>query len=301
MTKKAGNVVKELVKKPAPKTTFGTDPNDPWSAKANIAENITSRRASVLARFLKAKGYNPKYISKDQKDSHTKTAEFQKWKRDHGIYEEDEYSMKVEPEPIRSHTKDSPTQKRVRQLNRASHAGAIRAANPPSTGALRKEEQGTPMTGTPMEKKQSFSKIDMTEKKKHTVKEDNFSDPKAASEAPFDMGSCPNDVAPESRRKTKASSMVKEIYRKNRLKEDMYDWEKDQKDSPYGQKPKMQKADGVNDIGDDKPNARLILKGGTTLTGQKRDTVEIDPMMKNRSKLPDYSGQDPKKKKAQEQ
>jgi hypothetical protein len=95
--------------------------------------------------------------------------------------------------------------------------------------------------------------------------------------------------------------MVKEIYKKHRLGEDMYDWEKDQKEKPYGKEPKKKSADGPNNVGEEKPNARFILKGGTTLTGQKRDTLEIDPMMKNRSKMPDYSSQDPKKQKPQEQ
>ena len=276
-----------LVKKPAPKSTFGTDPNDPWSAKANIAENVTSRRSAILARFLRAKGWNPEYITKDQKDAHAKTGEFLKWKRDHSYqYEENEYSMEVKPEQIRSKTHQSPTQKRIHQLKKAQISGKV----------LKTEEQGTPMTGTPIDKKQAFSKIDMTEKKKHHVKEDNFADPKAASQAPFDAASCPNDVAPEPKRKTKAAAMVKEIYKKSRLKEDLYDWEKDQKDSIYGGKPKTKKVDGVNDIGDHKSNARMVLKGGTTLTGQERDTVEIDPMMKNRSKMPDYSSEDQPKK-----
>jgi hypothetical protein len=54
-------------------------------------------------------------------------------------------------------------------------------------------------------------------------------------------------------------------------------------------------------MGDNKPNARLILKGGKTLTGEPRDTVEIDPMMKNRSKMPDYKSMDKIKQKPQEQ
>jgi hypothetical protein len=39
----------------------------------------------------------------------------------------------------------------------------------------------------------------------------------------------------------------------------------------------------------------MVLKGGTTLTGEKRDTIEIDPMMKNRSKTADYLSGDAKK------
>jgi hypothetical protein len=34
----------------------------------------------------------------------------------------------------------------------------------------------------------------------------------------------------------------------------------------------------------EKPQAAAIMTGGTTLTGEKRDTIEIDPMMKMRSR-----------------
>jgi hypothetical protein len=51
---------------------------------------------------------------------------------------------------------------------------------------------------------------------------------------------------------------------KKKIRESMYDWEKDDK--------------GVNK----KPNAKVIMKGGTTLTGKPRDTVEIEPVLKTR-------------------
>jgi hypothetical protein len=38
------------------------------------------------------------------------------------------------------------------------------------------------------------------------------------------------------------------------------------------------------------------MSGGTTLTGEKRDTVEIDPMMRNRPGQPDVTKKDDKKK-----
>ena len=71
-------LIKGLVKQNvAPKSTFGTDPRDPWSAKANISED------ALLDKFLNSRGINPKFVSKDTKDSHSKTGEFQKWKQDH--------------------------------------------------------------------------------------------------------------------------------------------------------------------------------------------------------------------------
>ena len=56
----------------------------------------------------------------------------------------------------------------------------------------------------------------------------------------------------------KSARMIKALY-KNKIKETTYDWEKD-----------------------DKPNAKIIVKGGTTMTGQPRDTVEIEPVLKTR-------------------
>jgi hypothetical protein len=191
---KQGDLVKAIAKKAAPKSTYGTDPNDPWSAKAGIAENVTSRRSAVLSKYLKAKGWNPKYISKDQKDSHSKTGDFLKWKHDHSI-------------------------------------------------------------------------------------EEDTMDPKAAVAAP--------GVVEKTERLGK---IVKSSAKK--LKEGMYDWEKDSKPKQgFGKKPTMSKTGTDNTPTDaDKVtgDARAVMQGGTTLTGQKRDTVEIDPMLKNRGKFPDY-------------
>jgi hypothetical protein len=56
----------------------------------------------------------------------------------------------------------------------------------------------------------------------------------------------------------KSARMIKSLY-KNKVKESLYDWEKD-----------------------DKPNAKIVVKGGTTMTGQPRDTIEIEPVLKTR-------------------
>ena len=71
--------IKSIVKGTAEKPTFGTNPRDPWSAKANIAED------AALNTYLKSRGINPEFATKDQKVSHSKTGQFIKWKRDHMI------------------------------------------------------------------------------------------------------------------------------------------------------------------------------------------------------------------------
>jgi hypothetical protein len=330
MVSKAKELVKGIVKKPAPKSTFGTDPNDPWSTKAGIAENVTSRRADLLKKFYRAKGYNINYVSKNQRVGQSKTGEFEKWKYDHGMYEEDgigEETAPISVKQIRSNTADSPTQKRMHQLNKAAQMGTIQTVNSPAV----KEE-----VATFENPKKTIGRIDMTEISDKTAKdyvkgamrdtisgkkdrnagmskalsklartdkpimqnpklktEDNINDPQSATQSPFDGANTTDDVAPK---KSKASKMVKEIYAKHRLKEDLYDHEKDDKGpGSYGTPPKVAKKVEVNDDNEKGINARMVLKGGTTMTGEKRDTIEIDPMLKNRSKTPDYMSMDPKK------
>ena len=78
---------------------------------------------------------------------------------------------------------------------------------------------------------------------------------------------------------------IKSMYKK-KVSEDTYDSEKDDKyaENPtFGKNPKLKRVDDKSVDGgfSKKPQAAAILTGGTTLTGQKRDTVEIDPKMKN--------------------
>ena len=388
---KAKDIVKSVAKKTdltAAKT--GSDPRDPWSATGAgggiaIPENVTSRRADILSKYYKSKGWNVDYISKNKKVAQSKKGDYEKWKRDHGIYEDEvneDLTTKISHPEIRSTIAQSPTLKRKKQLDKAgaryevpAPAGTMKHTmkkeenldevslgdykekaksqmkelKPHTKGeygdivkrVMKRREKGLAMaakreevevnevssellgrykekakksadelTATGQHKKSTDrwmnvmkatgKQMDKTTAniKKALRKEDNFGDPKAASEAPFDMGNTPNQVAPK--KMSKAALMVKEIY-KRKLKEDMYDWEKDQKDArPSGKKPSMQKVDGSNELGDKKPKARMVLKGGTTLTGEKRDTVEIDPMLKNRTAMPDYKDMD-KKQKPQEQ
>lgn len=60
----------------------------------------------------------------------------------------------------------------------------------------------------------------------------------------------------------KSARMIKSLYKK-KLKETLYDWEKDDK-------------------GGTTPNAKIVLKGGKTLTGKDRDVVEIEPVLRTR-------------------
>lgn len=376
MVKKPKDVVKDVVKhKPAPKSTFGTNPRDPWSAKANIDENVTSRRADLLSKFYKSRGWNVDYISKNKKVSQSKTGDYEKWKRDHGIYEQDVVEQPEQIDEISDKALQSYRSKAHTQIQHYKYAGG--KDKPEASKVLAKREPGMktatdkvikkekeriaalpkrepemlqpykPLGGRDEKSGRSYSeevnvgtsslntearmsasvklqrawerqraksdaskkrgdeymaqiRQQVADKQKKEVKEDNFQDPKAATQCAFDGANNPGDTIP-SKKMSKAAKMVKELHDR-KLTEDMYDWEKsDKQGEQYGKAPKVKKTDGVNEIGDTKPNARMVLKGGTTLTGQSRDTVEIDPMLKNRTSMPDYKSMDQKKTKPQDQ
>jgi hypothetical protein len=104
-------------------------------------------------------------------------------------------------------------------------------------------------------------------------------------------------VSEKKKQMSKSARMIKSLYKNKRMvKEDLYDHEKEDKSvATYGKKPKMEKAE-KDDGGENKPAAAATLTGGTTLTGEKRDDVEIDPMMRVRPGQPDPFKKDDKKK-----
>ncbi len=113
---------------------------------------------------------------------------------------------------------------------------------------------------------------------------ENTLDPLAATEAPCDCANTSDDTTPKQKAMSKSARIIKSLYkRKGVVKEDMYDHEKEDKSvQSYGKKPKVMEPDEKKNLGEKKPDARVVMSGGTTLTGEKRDTVEIDPLMKNR-------------------
>jgi len=92
--------------------------------------------------------------------------------------------------------------------------------------------------------------------------------------------------------------MIKALYKKHRMvKEEIYDHEKEDKSvATYGKKPKFDKTDKDDTVGEKKPEAAAVMSGGTTLTKQKRDTIEIDPLMRVRPGQPDPFKKDDKDK-----
>ena len=107
------------------------------------------------------------------------------------------------------------------------------------------------------------------------VKEETYADAKAADPSVMSPG---EGIA----EKMTTAQRVKSIHKKHKkLKEEMYDHEKEDKSvQTYGKKPKLQTTKKEDSFGENKPEAALTMTGGTTMTGSKRDEVEIDPMMK---------------------
>jgi hypothetical protein len=115
--------------------------------------------------------------------------------------------------------------------------------------------------------------------------EDVFQDSQASTQTVFDGANNTNDTSPSRKSQmSKSARMIKALYKKKGVvKEDMTDWEKEDKSvQSYGKKPKLQEPKEGNVVGEKTPDARIVMSGGTTLTGEKRDTVEIDPSMKKR-------------------
>jgi hypothetical protein len=118
------------------------------------------------------------------------------------------------------------------------------------------------------------------------VKEETYMDAKAAT---------PSVMSPGEGISEKMTTAQRVMMLKKKLKEDMHDHEKEDKSvATYGKKPKFEKAE-KDEGGENKPTAAATMTGGTTLTGSKRDDVEIDPMMRNRPGQPDVTkGKDKK-------
>ena len=113
---------------------------------------------------------------------------------------------------------------------------------------------------------------------------------KPTSEDMDPLAACSNtaDGANGGETVSKSVKLIKSLYKKNTVKEETYDWQKDDKSvQTYGKKPKVNTPNKDANFGDNKPAARAIMKGGTTLTGEPRDMVEIDPSMKQRPDQPE--------------
>jgi len=424
---KHSDLIKKVVKTNVGETpTFGTNPRDPWSTKANIAET------ALLNVYLKSRGINPEFATKDQKVAHSKTNQFKSWMqshlnqplreksdekdtvtfdipliirvlelarediksdmdlhrvverlismRDKGVLTMDDYDaiaqikedvmgsvplehIKQAIEELiesffgprgdkliaRSHAAhaagDKETGSRAHKL--AMIAGKKYRSNPDNaakatahvmSGATQdykdqEKKRGVgnvrdhvEVEGTVVEAKEANYGGDYqdsvkalkakAEKKpvdmkslaarmqasyaKDKMKKESL-EPMAACSCASDGANTPDDVAPKDKGKkliqmSKTAKLVKTVVKGKNLKEELYDAEKDDKPSAsVGKKTKLQKP-GQDVVTREQPQAAAILTGGKTLTGEPRDTIEIDPLMKQRKQTPDSPTPDKPKK-----
>jgi len=431
--------LKSIIKNPdGGKPPFGSNPLDPWSTKANISEAgnlndylssrginpkfvsrdtkishaksaefqkwkndrkmteetlIEASEEELLSRYLNSRGINPRYVTRDVKIAHSKSGEYNKWKRDHmtdesvvveetdkkdmicmdiplliRVLEYTREDMKTDIElhnmverlinmrdsvPLDMTHYDAITQKLVKENHIAIAMGKMLDDESGMVlSQIEELERGCAMLrsyiGKDYEKQlpawvqakvtlatdymstvgnylvsknekvneevkkpkptalDKWRKAAAEREKKHNqtptgdmkgaidrlekhLTKENMLDSLAATEAPCD-GVNGGEITSKKSQMSKSARMIKSLYKKHGMKEETYDWEKDDKSSqskPYGKKPKVDASDKVANAGENKPEARAVMKGGTTLTGQPRDMVEIDPSMKNRPDRPD--------------
>ncbi len=113
-----------------------------------------------------------------------------------------------------------------------------------------------------------------------SVNEDKYQDAQSAAQT---VGMEVEDSKVSRKREmSKSARMVKALYKHHKMSEDIYDHEKEDKPTKGSAKPKIDRHEDEDNYGDDKSDAKITITGGKTETGEGRDTIEIDPMMKKR-------------------
>ena len=319
MDKKAEKL-KDIIKgKVQSRPTFGTDPNDPWSVKAGITEENVDENA-VLNKYLISKGLNPKTASKVSKISASKTGEFERWKqrrvRGGRLPEETNLeegnallnaylkSRGINPDHVDTRQKIAYTKGNQFQAWLRSHVsgGKLNLTSAKyREGGLPEETIKEEHDAESLAKKHGVS-VDSIEKQlkmgqeiEHEHTKDDAKALKIAKDHVAEMPDYYTNLKKMEKGKcneedckcSKGAKLIKDLYKK-KIEEDLNDWEKEDKSiKTYGKKPNHDKADPKDSAGEKKPSAAAVLSGGKTLTGEPRDTIEIDPMMRVRPGQPD--------------
>jgi hypothetical protein len=298
---KTASKIKDIVKKTsAEKPSFGTDPMEPWSAKYNITEDATLDRY-LLSRGLNPKYVNKDIKvshSKSNEFMNWKRSHAQQLAREE-VDKKDTVTFDIPflirlLEYSREDAKtDMDLHHVVEKLIEIRNKGVLTMDDYEFVVKIKESidmeislEQLNELSPETKSSYKEKAKQQVKELEPHTkgeyggiakrmmnrrlsglskLKEDKYQDPMAATQT---VGSeVDTDSLPKTKRKremTKSARMIKSIYKKKRVKEDMYDHEKDDKGAKFGEKP----------------HAAAILKGGKTMTGTPRDVIEIDPMMR---------------------
>jgi hypothetical protein len=317
---KTASKIKQIVKRTvAEKPSFGTDPMEPWSAKYNVTEDAALDRY-LLSRGLNPKYVNKdtkvahsksnafinwknSHANILQRESMTtthtpvakrqhqlkKSAHFGKEIRTNGIHGEKLHSEAVDKRD--TVTFDIPFLIRVLEYSREDaktdmdlHNVVTKLIQIRNKGVLTMKdynfvtklkehfeiddiitEQECKCKDEKEWEKKAQARSEIWRRKRLKIDEDKFQDPMAATQT---VGpEVDTDSVPMKRKRemTRSARIIKSIYKKKkRVAEELYDHEKEDKGAKFGQKP----------------YAAAVLKGGKTMTGAKRDVIEIDPMMR---------------------
>lgn len=216
----------------------------------------------IVDRYIKSMGYNPQTIDRNKRMALTKTIRFQQFAQ----------RMREEivlEQPVASYTTTSNVK--------------TTAQNKPSSMGMSQTRVHT--------KDMALKRRVHVNRPQPAVKTEALKFP--ADDGIQAKGSSSRVVGERRKELSKSARIIKALYKRKGVKEEIYDHEKDDKGGKqtYGKKPKFSKVEN-DQIGqtENKPKAAAILTGGTTLTGQKRDDVEFDPMLNRPNTKSDVSG-----------
>lgn len=267
----------------------------------------------LLNKYLKTKGLNPKTASKISKIAASKTGDFDKWKRDHirgGRLPEEITSEQSVVHTTHSSSHLHTLKSKLKLNRRQSQLKPFGVAGP----GLRREDvdkkdavtMDIPLLIRMLELAREDLKSDadlhkVVEKlinirkkgiltmsdyefvsniKEQYFPEDTYQDSYAATQTTGPEATSTDDTE-KNQTDSKAAKLIKSL--KKKVNEDLYDHEKEDKSvASYGKKPKI-------DASPIDPKAAGIIYGGKTLTGQSRDTIELDPLMKKPNVQPDFA------------
>jgi hypothetical protein len=284
------DTIKGVIKKnPSPAGSPNTDPGQlgQYSAANRVSEDITATKTGKRPKIAGKNAGEPRSHDKDSPTiQHAK--EIEKAKK--------HYLVKTPPGALKKEAGSQTTQltPEETQMNEAkkrmSGADKWRQASYDREKAHKEFMKSISHLSDKEQTKIMMDKIKADRAAVH--KEESVGDPKSATQSPADGANGGQELG--EKKMSKKTERIMSIHK--RLKEDMFDHEKEDKSvKTYGKKPKFEKAE-KDEGGEKKPQAAAIMTGGTTLTGSKRDDIEIDPMMRNRPGQPDVTKKDDKKK-----
>jgi hypothetical protein len=278
---------------------------------------------AYLNQYLLSRGINPKYVTKNQLVSHSKTTSYLQWKRDHAHMVVKETMMDpsaptqsatdggnssddIEPQPVNKKglSKAAILVKSIHKKNASFGEETEVKKKPIYTHEVVHSKSGA-VTGKYQSRNAAHRGADKKDNEyggyAHHVREI----PSVKTEEVEQIDELDQKTLSSYIRKTAfvksreaGHDKAKSIYfgraekkLKDRraaaatVKEELYDTEKEDKPAATSKKTTFQKPSAESQT-KETPQAAAVLSGGKTLTGTPRDVIEIDPMMKMRKNLP---------------